>query len=254
MTRPLPAERRRRILELLRERGAVRASELVADLGVSEITVRRDLETLARRGLLERSHGGATLPGGVPAVVAAPERAAAKRAIGRAAAALVRPGETVFLNGGSTSLEVFRHLVTPVTVVSNNVFAALEPVTGAVELILLGGHVRSDLGERTVVGPFATETLRRTFATRAILGVGGLAAGAGLTTPLAAEAEIARLMIEQTRGPVVVVTDGSKLGAVSDFAVGPLEAVNVLVTDAEVPEPERSALDEAGVRVVTASR
>jgi DeoR/GlpR family transcriptional regulator of sugar metabolism len=163
----------------------------------------------------------------------------------------VRPGETVFLNGGSTSLEVFRHLTVPVTIVSNNVFAALEPATGVVELILLGGHVRSDLGERTVVGPFATETLRRTFATRAIVGVGGVAAGAGLTTPLAAEAEIARLMIEQTRGSVVVVTDVSKLGTVSDFAVGPLEAVDVLVTDGEVSEPERSALDEAGVQVVT---
>ena len=250
MPQPLPAERRRRILEILRERGAVRASELVAELGVSEITVRRDLEALARGGLLERSHGGATLPGGAPAMVGTPERAAAKRAIGRAAAALVGPGETVFLNGGSTSLEVFRHLTVPATVVSNNVFAALEPVAGAVELILLGGHVRSDLGERTVVGPFATETLRRTFATRAILGMGGVAAGAGLTTPLAAEAEIARLMIEQTRGPVVVVTDVSKLGAVSDFAVGPLEAVDVLVTDGDVPEPERTALDAARVQVV----
>jgi len=250
VSRALPAERRRRILELLRERGAVRASDLVAELGVSEITVRRDLETLAHRGLLERSHGGATLPGGIPAVAAVPERAAAKRAIGRAAAALVRGGETVFLNGGSTSLEVFRHLGVPATVVTNNVFAALEPAAGGIELILLGGHVRSDLGERTVVGPFATETLRRTFATRAVLGVGGVALGAGLTTPLASEAEIARLMIEQTRGPVVVVTDVSKLGAVSDFAVGPLEAMNVLVTNGEVAEPERSVLDEAGVEIV----
>lgn len=229
----------------------MRASELVDELRVSEITVRRDLEALARRGLLERSHGGATLPGGAPAVVAAPERAAAKRAIGRAAAALVRPGETVFLNGGSTTLEVFRHLTVPATVVSSNVFAALEPLSGAVELILLGGHVRSDLGERTVVGPFATQALRRTFAARAILGVGGVAAEAGLTTPLAAEAEIARLMIEQTRGPVVVVTDVSKLGAVSDFAVGPLDAMDVLVMEGAVPEPERAALDEAGVQVVS---
>ena len=249
MPQPLPAERRRRILDLLRERGAVRASELVAELGVSEITIRRDLDALARGGQLERSHGGAPLPGGAPAVIAAPERAAAKRAIGRAAAALVRPGETVFLNGGTTTLEVFRHLRVSATIVSNNVFAALEPLAGPVELILLGGHVRSDLGERTVVGPFATETLRRTFATRAILGVGGVAADAGLTTPLAAEAEIARLMIEQTRGPVVVVTDASKLGAISDFAVGPLEAMDVLVTDGDLPEPERTAIATAGVQV-----
>jgi len=248
----LPAERRRHLLELLRERGAVRASDLVAELGVSEVTVRRDLEALARRGLLERSHGGATLPGGAPAVVPVPERAAAKRAIGRAAAALVGPGETVFLNGGSTTLEVFRHLAVPVTVVSNNVLAALESVVRDVELILLGGHVRTDPVERTVVGPFATETLRRTFANRAVLGVGGVSADAGVTTPIAAEAEIARLMIEQTRGAVVVVADASKLGAVSDFAVGPLDRVNVLVTEAEPPRAERSELERAGVQVVLA--
>lgn len=246
----LPAERRRRIVDLLREGGSLRASALAGALGVSETTVRRDLEALARRGLLERSHGGASLPGGAMPVVPVPEHAAAKRAIGRAAAGLVRPGETVFLNGGSTTLEVFRNLAVSATVVSNNVLAALEPVIRDAELILLGGHVRPDPAERTVVGPFATETLRRTFASRAVLGVGGLSADAGLTTPVAAEAEIARLMIEQTRGPVVVVADASKLGAVADFAVAPLEQVDVLVTDAPPPPPERDALSRAEVAVL----
>ncbi|MGE5460507.1 MAG: DeoR/GlpR family DNA-binding transcription regulator [Solirubrobacterales bacterium] len=246
----LPAERRRRIVDLLREGGSLRASALAGALGVSETTVRRDLEALARRGLLERSHGGASLPGGAMPVVPVPEHAAAKRAIGRAAAGLVRPGETVFLNGGSTTLEVFRNLAVSATVVSNNVLAALEPVIRDAELILLGGHVRPDPAERTVVGPFATETLRRTFASRAVLGVGGLSADAGLTTPVAAEAEIARLMIEQTRGPVVVVADASKLGAVADFAVAPLEQVDVQVTDAPPPPPERDALSRAEVAVL----
>ncbi|MGZ8662760.1 MAG: DeoR/GlpR family DNA-binding transcription regulator [Actinomycetota bacterium] len=249
---PLPAERRRHILELLREQGALRASELVAELGVSEITVRRDLEALAGRGLLERSHGGASLPGGASPLNPVPEHAATKRAIGRAAAALVQSGETVFLNGGSTTLEVFRHLAVPATVVSNNVLAALEPVVRDAELILLGGHVRPDPSERTVVGPFATETLRRTFANRAVLGVGGISADAGLTTPVASEAEIARLMIEQTRGPVVVVADASKLGAVSDFAVGVLDRVDVLVTDVDPPAAEREALARVGAQVVLA--
>lgn len=80
--------------------------------------------------------------------------------------------------------------------------------------------------------------------------MGGLSADAGLTTPVAAEAEIARLMIEQTRGPVVVVADASKLGAVADFAVAPLERVDVLVTDAPPPPPERDALSRAEVAVL----
>jgi DeoR/GlpR family transcriptional regulator of sugar metabolism len=249
----LPADRRRRIVDLLREGGSVRASALAGALGVSETTVRRDLEALARRGLLERSHGGASLPGGVTPVVPVPEHAGSKRAIGRAAAGLVRPGETVFLNGGSTTLEVFRHLAVSATVVSNNVLAALEPVIRDAELILLGGHVRPDPAERTVVGPFATETLRRTFANRAVLGVGGVSADAGLTTPVAAEAEIARLMIEQTRGPIVVVADASKLGAVADFAIAPLERVDVLVTDAPPPAAERDALSRAEVAILLSS-
>ncbi len=252
MPASFPAERRRRILELVRERGAVRASELVGLLGVSEITVRRDLAALAREGLIERSHGGVVAAGTGAGVVSPPERPAAKRAIGRAAAALVRPGDSVFLNGGSTSLEVFRHLAVPATVITNNLLVALEPLDRDVELLVLGGHLRPDPAERTVVGPFATDALRRTFASRAILGVGGLDADRGLTTPVAAEAEIARLMVEQTRGQVIVVADATKLGRVADFAVAPLERADVLVTDVAPGGREREALQAAGVRVLVA--
>ena len=254
MSELLPAERRRRIVELVRERGAVRAIELVETLGVSEVTVRRDLAGLERRGLLERTRGGAVPPGSVSAVVTPPERATQKRAIGRAAAALVRPGDTIFLNGGSTTLEVFRHLAVPATVITNNVLVALEPVNRDVELLLLGGHVRPDPAERTVVGPFATDALRRTFATRSFLGVGGLDDEHGVTTPVAAEAEIARAMVDQTREQVVVVADASKLGAVSDFGVCTLARVDALVTDAVDGERERGWLEEARVEGIIAKR
>lgn len=251
MSELLPAERRRRIVDLLRERGAVRATDLVEDLGVSEVTVRRDLASLERRGLLERTYGGAVLPGDPATVVTRPERPEQKRAIGRAAADLVRPGDSVFLNGGSTTLEVFRHLSVPATVITNNVLVALEPVNRDVELLVLGGHVRPDPAERTVVGPFATEALRRTSATTAILGVGGLDEEHGVTTPVAAEAEIARAMIERTRERVVVVADASKLGAVSDFAVCPLDRIDILVTDT-VSGRTAEAMERGGIDVVLA--
>lgn len=248
MGRSLPAERRRRILALLAERGAVHVAELVELLGVSEFTIRRDLAALAALGALERSHGGAVLPSGRFPPLLPTERSEVKRAIGRAAAELVRPGETVFLNGGSTTLEVFLHLAVPVTVITNNVLTAFVPARD-VELILLGGHVRPDPTGRTVVGPFATELLRRAFATRAVLGVGGVSAEAGVTTPVAAEAEIAARMIEHTQGPVAIVADRSKLGTVTDFAVCPLERVDVLVTDAEPPRAEALALERARIVV-----
>lgn len=253
MVQPLPAERRRRILELLRERGSVRVSDLVASLGVSEVTVRRDLEELGRRGLLERSHGGALLPGGAAPALVPTERAAQKRTIGAAAAALVQPSDAVYLNGGATVLEVFRHLVVPATVITNNVLVALEPHDRDVELLLIGGHVRLDPSERTVVGPFATEALRRTYANLAILGVGGVDVEAGFTTPVAAEAEIARVMIEHTRGRVIVVADASKLGTVADFSIVLLERVDLLVTDAAAGERDLGALMTGGLDVQVAA-
>jgi DeoR/GlpR family transcriptional regulator of sugar metabolism len=248
----LPAERRRRIVDVLRERGAVRVGDLVEDLGASEVTIRRDLASLERRGLLERTHGGAVVLGALPpaGALVAPERARAKRAIGGAAAALVRPGDAIYLNGGSTALEVFRHMSVAATVITNSVHIALEPADRDVDLLLLGGHVRPDPAECTVVGPFATDALRRTFATTAFLGVGGIDATAGITTSVAAEAEIARIMIERTRDRVVVVADSSKVGVVDDFQVADLSTVHLLVTDAGLSADVRSALDDAGLEVL----
>lgn len=252
MTQALPAERRGRILELIRERGAIRVSDLAEALGVSEVTVRRDLEDLDARGLLERTHGGAVALGAPPLAPGGGAHAAEKRAIGAAAADLLEPGDALYLNGGTTTLEVFRHLPVPCTVITNNLLVAAEPARRDVELLLLGGHLRIDPIERTVVGPFATETLRRTFATRAFLGVGGIALSSGVTTPVAAEAEIARAMIEQTRGEVVVVTDRSKLGAVANFAIASLDAVDRLVVDAGIGEDYLEGFSKAGVDVVLA--
>ena len=255
MDQPLPAERHRRIVELLTERHAVRVSTLSDILGVSEVTVRRDLEELEGRGLLERTHGGAipaqrmrTEPAYREAAERLPEQ---KRAIGRAAAALVQPGETVFLNGGTTTLEVFRGLDVPgVTVVTNHVGMAMESAERGIDVILTGGEYRSP--SNSCVGGFATDVLRKVFASRAFIGAEGVSRRAGLTTPVAAEADIARVMIEQTHGPVGVVADHSKLGTVADFAVAPLTDADLLVTDGGIDDEYRDDLTTLGLKVVVA--
>jgi DeoR family transcriptional regulator, fructose operon transcriptional repressor len=252
---PLPAERHRRIEGLLRERRVVRVSTLSDLMGVSEVTIRRDLEALERRGVLERTHGGAVLtqrmraePAYVEAISSNPE---AKRRIGQAAAELVEPGDTLYLNGGTTTLQVFRHLRAPaLKVITNHVGIALESTEHDVDLLLVGGHYRAP--SHSVVGPFATEALRRTHATRAYIGVEGVSVASGLTSPVAAEAEIARVMIEQARGRVVVVADHSKIGTVADFVIAPLEAVDALVVDDGVDGEYRDRLVEAGVDVMIA--
>jgi DeoR/GlpR family transcriptional regulator of sugar metabolism len=253
---PLPAERHRLIQELLDEHRVVRVSALSELMGVSEVTIRRDLEALEHRGLLERTHGGAVAAQRIRAEpayeVAISINAEEKRSIGATAAALVEPGDALYLNGGTTTLQVFRHLRAPgAKVVTNHVGIALEAVDRDVELLLLGGHYRAP--SHSVVGPFATDALRRTHATKAFIGVEGIGLSSGLTTPVAAEAEIARVMIEQTRGRVVVVADHSKVGTVADFVIVPLEQVDAVVVDAGIGTEYRDQLVAAGVEVVVAA-
>ena len=255
MEQPLPAERHRRIEGILHERRVVRVSTLSEQIGVSEVTIRRDLEALERRGILERTHGGAVLtqrmraePAYVEAISSNPE---AKRRIAQAAADLVDAGDTLYLNGGTTTLQVFRHLRAPgLKVITNHVGIALESAEHDFDLLLVGGHYRAP--SNSVVGPFATEALRRTHATRAYVGVEGVSVTSGLTSPVAAEAEIARVMIEQARGRVVIVADHSKIGTVADFVIAPLEAADTLVVDDAVDEEYRDRLVEAGVEVIVA--
>ncbi len=255
MEQPLPAERYRRIEELLRDRQVVRVSALSELFGVSEVTIRRDLEVLERKGVLERTHGGAVRslrmrrePRYGEAAAANPE---AKRAIGRTAASFVEPGDTVFLNGGTTTLQVFRYLdADGVRIVTNHVGIAAEAAERDVELLLIGGRVRS--ASNSAVGPFATDALRRVFATRSFIGVEGISLRSGLTTPTEAEAEVARLMIEQTRGEVTVVADATKIGTIADVVIAPLERVDRLVVDTDVDAELTEPIAAAGVEVVRA--
>ena len=255
MGQPLPAERQRRIIDVVRDRHAVRVSTLSDLLGVSEVTVRRDLEDLEHRGLLERTHGGAISTrrmGSEPAYLEAMARdPGAKRAIGQAAAALVEPGDTIFLNGGTTTLQVFRHLdVAGVRVVTNHVGIALEAAGRDVEMLLVGGEYRAP--SHSCVGTFACDTVRRVFATKAFVGVEGISLRSGLTTPVADEAELASLMIEQTHGDVTVVADHTKLGTVADFAIAPLDAVSRLVTDVDIDPGYCGDLRDHGLEVIVA--
>ena len=255
MEQPLPAERHARILEVLAARHAVRVSTLSELLGVSEVTVRRDLEELERKALLERTHGGAiparrmrAEPAYGEAVERMPEQ---KRAIGRTAAALVQPGETVFLNGGTTTLEVFRALDVPgITIVTNSVGMAAESAERDTDVILTGGEYRAP--SNSCVGGFATDAIRKVFAARAFIGVEGVSRRAGLTSPVSAEADIARAMIDQTHGPVIVVADHTKLGTVADFAVAPITAADHFITDAGIDAEYHDDLTSEGLQVIIA--
>jgi DeoR/GlpR family transcriptional regulator of sugar metabolism len=250
----LPTERHRRIQELLDERQVVRVSSLSELLGVSEVTVRRDLEALERRGLVERIHGGAVGARRMRSEPRSPEAMThpdEKRLIGRAAAALIEPGDTLFMNGGTTTLEVFRQLdAHNVKVVTNHVGIAIASVDRDVDVIMVGGHYRSL--SNSLVGPFATENLSRVNASRTFIGAEGVSFRSGITTPSSVEADVAGLMIQRTRGEVVVVADHSKMGTVANFVIAGLDLIDRLVTDAAIDPEYREGLVYAGVDVVIA--
>ena len=214
----LAETRRRRIADALRTSGAVTVAEVEERFGVSPMTARRDLDELARRGLLRRTHGGAVLP-----TTSAHEdsfarrmRAAteAKRRLADAAVAQLGPRETVFLDSSTTCYFVARRLIetgAPATVLTNSlpvmelIFNEARP---DVELIGIGGSLRRLT--RSFVGPFAVRTVQGHFADRLFLSVKGLTETGMMTDADALEAEVKRTMIAQA-GVSTLLVDRSKL-------------------------------------------
>jgi DeoR/GlpR family transcriptional regulator of sugar metabolism len=250
----LAAQRKDLILATLRTEGRVVAKELAADLELSEDTIRRDLRELAADGHLHRVHGGA-LPAS-PAVadftVRTGIRQDAKVEVGRLAAGLVRPGQTVAVDGGTTAQQLVRHLPADLraTVVTHSPTIAVELATHpTVEVIIVGGR----LFKHSVVaaGAAAHEAIGRISADLFFLGVTGIHPTAGLTTGDADEAAIKRAWTQRA-GETYVLGSGEKIGAASAFEVVPLAAITAVLTDAGAPERGIAELRDVGVEVVQA--
>ncbi|MBX6314294.1 MAG: DeoR/GlpR transcriptional regulator [Isosphaeraceae bacterium] len=245
----LAEARRRHLLNLIAARGFATLDELVAALGVSESTVRRDLEALDQAGAVKRTHGGAVYSGEVRAMPAFDERAttaaAEKRAIGRAAAALIRDGDTVLLDGGTTTLEVARALVgRPVQVVTNSLpIAQLLAASKETDLILVGGYVYPRTG--VAMGPLAIATMQGLRTHKVIMGAGGIVAeGIFNSNSLLVETERQMMRCGQE---VIVVADHSKFGRLSLSRLCGLEEVQRMIVDAGLSEEYRVMLEQAGV-------
>ncbi|RMF38202.1 MAG: DeoR/GlpR transcriptional regulator [Chloroflexi bacterium] len=257
MSKPLiPAQRRERIREYLQVHRVARNADLSRMLGVSEATIRRDLEWLEGQGVVERTHGGAILSQRMRFEPAYAQRARThpeeKRRIGAAAAALIEDGDIIFLSSGTTTTQMIPYIRpgAGITVVTNNVSAVLEAHDPGFELILLGGTFRPQ--SNSVVGRFATAALRQIYASKCFIGVDGISPKYGCTVPTGVEAEIIRLMIERTRGMVIVLADHSKWGVVSNFEVASLDQVHKLVTDKKLNPSAFAELAARSVEVIIA--
>jgi DeoR/GlpR family transcriptional regulator of sugar metabolism len=247
----LPAQRRQAILRAVRS-GTAHVSALADEFGVSEMTVRRDLEALARDGKLERVHGGAVnVESERPFSEIAVERLEAKDRIGRAAAALVEDGQTVMLDIGTTTLQVARHLRgRSLTVITTNLAAYEELLPEPeIELVLPGGVVRRNY--RSLVGMFAEDTLHRLRADIAFLGTSGIDADLGVWDTTMVEVPIKRAMIAASQR-TVLLADAAKFDMDAMVRICEASELDAIVTDEHVPAKRRKALDRAGVEVIVA--
>jgi len=244
----LARQRQAYILERVREDGGVRVSDLVRELGVSDMTIRRDLEFLHGRGLVEKVHGGAAaIPGSAlfePSFAAKSAlQRAEKQAIAEAAVALVDPGSAIGISAGTTTHAIARRLVDVIglTVVTNSV-----PVADALyeagrpdQTIILTGGVRTP--SNALVGPFAVSALRSVHLDLAFMGVHGMDLHAGFTSPNLLEAETDRALIEAGRRRVVVA-DHTKWGVIGLSSIARLDQADVLISDAGLSPAARETL------------
>ncbi|MBG0832812.1 DeoR/GlpR transcriptional regulator [Planomonospora sp. ID67723] len=253
----LAQQRQQAILERVRSSGGVRVADLVRELGVSDMTIRRDLEVLSERGLLEKVHGGATAAG--PGSTEEPGFAAKsarqqpeKEAIARQAALLVRPGTAIALSAGTTTWTL-AHLVVDVpelTVITNSIRIAdvFHRSPRADRTVVLTGGVRTP--SDALVGPVAVAAIRGLHVDTLFLGVHGMSARAGFTTPNLLEAETNRELVASAHR-LVVPADHSKWDTVGISTIAALSEAHVVISDSGLPEEAREELSaQAGELII----
>jgi DeoR/GlpR family transcriptional regulator of sugar metabolism len=256
----LQDERHRLILDTIANAGKIKVSEICDKFDVSEMTARRDLVSLDRQGLLRRVYGGAVSNLGrsyePPFDLRSTQAAEAKRAIGRKAAEMVYDGDSIALDVGTTTLEVARALqgkrnltiLTSSLPIANEIMAHFS-LSSDVRLILTGGIVRAR--EFSMIGHIAENTFREMHVDKAFIGIGGLSLEEGLTEYNLEDALVKRPLLESAKERIVV-TEGSKFDRITFATIGPLSAIQCIITDRSAPKDIVMALADTGIKVIIA--
>jgi DeoR family transcriptional regulator of aga operon len=249
----LNEERRRAILKILDRNGRVLVTEMAHQFNTSQVTIRKDLELLHAHGLVHRTHGGAlrAREGALDdATLREKEKLHRKEKmlIAASAARLVKEGQVVILDSGTTTTGIARALRNfhNVTIITNAVNIAAELSGAPLEVILTGGTLRKN--SFSLVGPIAEETLRKLNADILFLGVDGFDVLYGLSTPNLLEAKVNRVMVEVSKR-TVAVCDSSKFGRRSLSLIVPPAALQEVITDRGIPKSDLRALKKIGIEV-----
>jgi len=250
----LASQRKEYLLRVLKETGQIIAKSVSQELGLSEDTIRRDLRELASEGRLQRVHGGALPASAAVGDFAARQQLApdGKVAIGRAAAQLVRPGQVVILDGGTTTLQLARHLPPDLkaTVVTHSPTIAVALVEHpSIEVVLIGGRLFKH--SVVAVGAAAIEAIARIRADLYFMGVTGIHPQAGLSTGDLEEAHIKRALIASAAETYVLVS-AEKLNAASPYVIAALTEVDGMIVEPGVAAESLARYEREGFSVLRA--
>ncbi len=251
--------RRTAILQVLKENSTVSVKEICEKFDVSEVTVRKDLRLFHDRNLLMRTRGGA---------IRAPKNTEdendlpishkqlfyykEKQLIGRLAASLIKDGETILLDAGTTTMEIARNLhhLTKLTVITNALNIAVELSNyKRFNVIMLGGYLRAT--SQSVVGPIAESDLKVFYCDKLFLGVDSFNIECGVSTPNIEEANLNQVMLSMTK-EVIAVFDSSKFNKRSFVLIAPVNKLNTVVTDEGIPPTMKRQLKSMGIEVLVA--
>ena len=248
----LNEERRLRIQGIVTQNKRILVKEISKEFDISEVTIRKDLEVLEKRGILSRVHGGAILNQSSVHDIALTEKEhiypKEKQLIGEKAAQLIKEGDIVLLDSGSTTTQIARNIrfKKDIKVVTNAVNIASELAGSEVEVILTGGFLREK--SFSLVGPIAEDTLQHINADKLFLGVDGIHFEFGLTTPNLMEARVNQLMIKKSI-EVILVSDSSKFGKRSMSFIADIGSVQQVITDKGIQGDDLRKLEELNVEV-----
>jgi DeoR/GlpR family transcriptional regulator of sugar metabolism len=247
-------ERRQKVLELVNERGFMALAELAKTLNTSESTIRRDLDYWDQHGLIRRTHGGAAFREDVQGLPALEERAAReieeKRQIAKVAASRIQNGDSILLDGGTTTLELARLLVDrPLQIVTNSLpIANLFASSRETDLVMLGGYVYPRTG--VALGPLTIRMLDDIHVQQTIMSVGGITAkGLFNSNLLLVESERAMM---RAADEVVVVVDHTKIGRQALTFLCELAAIDTMIVDKGIQPEQRRLIEQAEVRLLVA--
>ena len=235
-SRSVVETRRNRVLKSLYEAGMVNVQKIAKEMGVSPLTIRRDLEILEKVEKISRFYGGAAFnkKEWEEGNIFSSGYTLNKLAIASYAAGLVADGDTIFINTSSTAAAMIPFIKAKhVTIITNNAKALNTDIPNTIHLIFTGGEMR--FPKEAMVGDFAINNLKTVTATKCFLGCNGINANEGLTTAVMQEASINHLMLTRVMGSRYILADKSKIGRRLNFIYGALKEVTLLITDTEAP-------------------